>query len=99
MIEVLWHLNLHSSQLTIKTPILGFPGGSVVKNLPANVGDMGWISDPERFHMPWGNQAHVPQLLKPVCPRASATREVTTMGSPGTADREQPPLTIARGNL
>ena len=63
MIEVLWHLNLHSSQLTIKTPILGFPGGSVVKNLPANIGDMGWISDPERFHMPWGNQAQVSQLL------------------------------------
>ena len=25
-------------------PIQGFPGGSVVKNLPANVGDMGLIS-------------------------------------------------------
>ena len=30
-----------------------FPGGSVVKNLPANAGDMGVISGPGRFCMPW----------------------------------------------
>ena len=29
----------------------GFPGGSVVKNPPANVGDMDLIPDPERSHM------------------------------------------------
>ena len=29
-----------------------FPGGSVVKNLPANAGDMGSIPGPGRFHMP-----------------------------------------------
>ena len=29
----------------------GFPGGSVVKNPPANVGDMDSIPDPERSHM------------------------------------------------
>ena len=29
--------------LGINKMILGFPGGSVVKNLPANVGDMGLI--------------------------------------------------------
>ena len=28
-----------------------FPGGSVVKNLPANAGDMGSIPDPGSFHM------------------------------------------------
>ena len=27
---------------------LGFPGGSVVKNLPANTEDAGWISESER---------------------------------------------------
>ena len=27
-----------------------FPGGLVVKNLPANAGDMGSIPDPGRFH-------------------------------------------------
>ena len=32
-----------------------FPGGPVVKNPPANAGDMGSIPGPERFHMLWGN--------------------------------------------
>ena len=31
----------------------GFPGGTVVKNLPANAGDMGLISGPGRSHMLW----------------------------------------------
>ena len=29
-----------------------FPGGTVVKNLPANGSDMGLIPDSGRFHMP-----------------------------------------------
>ena len=33
----------------------GFPGGSVVKNPPANVGDGGLIPDLGRSHMPWSN--------------------------------------------
>ena len=41
----------------------GFPGGSEVKNLPANAGDVGLIPGPGRFHMSWSNKAHVPQLL------------------------------------
>ena len=32
-----------------------FPGGPVVKNLPANARDMGSIPGLEIFHMPWGN--------------------------------------------
>ena len=44
-------------------PMQGFPGGSVVKNLPANSGDMGSSPDPRRYHMPWSNEAHAPQLL------------------------------------
>ena len=32
-----------------------FPGGSVVKNLPAKAGDMGSIPGPGRFHMLRGN--------------------------------------------
>ena len=32
-----------------------FPCGSVVKNLPANVGDMDSIHDTGGFCMPWGN--------------------------------------------
>ena len=38
-----------------KTWYLGFPGGSVTKNLPANVGDLGLIPGLGRFHMPWSN--------------------------------------------
>ena len=33
----------------------GFSGGSVVKNLLANVGDTGSIPGPGRSHMPWSN--------------------------------------------
>ena len=32
-----------------------FPGGAVVKNPPANVGDTGSSPGPGRFHMPWSN--------------------------------------------
>ena len=41
----------------------GFPGGSVVKNLPANAGDMGLSPGLGRSHMPRSNQARAPQLL------------------------------------
>ena len=33
----------------------GFPGGSEVKNLPANAEDTGLIPGPERSHIPRGN--------------------------------------------
>ena len=32
-----------------------FPGGSVVKNLPAKAGDMGSIPNLGSSHMPWSN--------------------------------------------
>ena len=35
--------------------LLGFPGGAVVKNPPANEGDMGLSPDPGRSHMLWSN--------------------------------------------
>ena len=38
-------------------------GGPVVKNLPANAGDMGPIPSQGRFDMPQGSWAHEPQLL------------------------------------
>ena len=46
-----------------KSSFWGFPGGAVVKNPPANVGDMGSSPGPGRSHMPWSNQACAPQLL------------------------------------
>ena len=35
-----------------KKVTMGFPGGAVVKNLPANAGDMGSSPGPGRSHMP-----------------------------------------------
>ena len=43
----------------------GFPGGPVVKNLPANTGDTGSIPDPGRSHVLQSNEAHMPQVLSP----------------------------------
>jgi len=40
---------------SLKTKLLGFSGGSVVKNLPANTGDTGLIPDSGRSHMPRSN--------------------------------------------
>ena len=40
-----------------------FPKDWVVKNPPANAGDMGSYSGPERFHMLWSSWTHAPQLL------------------------------------
>ena len=34
---------------------LDFLGGSGIKNLPANAGDMGFIPGPGRSHLPWNN--------------------------------------------
>ena len=46
-----------------------FPGGPVVRSLPANAGDMGLIPGLGRFHMPQSNKACAPQLLS-LCSRA-----------------------------
>ena len=35
--------------------LLDFPGGTVVKNLPANAGDVGSSPGPGRSHMPRSN--------------------------------------------
>ena len=43
--------------------LLGFPGGAVVENLPANAGDMGSSPGLGRSHMPWSSWAREPQLL------------------------------------
>ena len=38
-----------------KKIVQGFPGGTVVKNLPANAGDTGSSPGPGRSHMPQSN--------------------------------------------
>ena len=51
----------------------GFPGGSVVKNLPANAGDMASIPGLGRSHLALSNQARGPQLLS-LCSTAQEPR-------------------------
>jgi len=41
--------------LCLKYLVWDFPGGPVVKNLPANGGDLDSIAAPGRFHMPKSN--------------------------------------------
>ena len=65
----------------------GFPGGSVVKNLPANAGDTGSVPGPGRSHMQQSNSAQAPwllglcsrawelQLWQPACPRVPAPQQ------------------------
>ena len=38
-----------------KMDFLDFPGGSGVKNLPADAGDTSWIPGLGRFRMLWGS--------------------------------------------
>ena len=40
-----------------------FPGGAMVKNLPANAGNTGSSPGPGRSHMPRSDWARAPQLL------------------------------------
>ena len=41
--------------MLLQSSVKGFPGGAVVKNLPAGAGDTGSIPGPGRFHMPRSN--------------------------------------------
>ena len=86
--------------------------GSVVKNLPANAGDMGSNHDLGRLHMLQDSQAHGhnywAQALEPGSHSSwslSALQSVlsnkrdSTMRSLLTATREQPPLAATRESL
>ena len=48
--DILWNELLYS--VTLKSVGLGFPGGAVVENLPANAGDTGLSPGLGRSHMP-----------------------------------------------
>ena len=62
----MWKIPVTSSQFCCepKTPLKtnkkilkGFPGGSVMENLPASAGDRGSILGPGRPHMLWSKHA------------------------------------------
>ena len=59
-------LNLRDKTIVwLRNQPLGSPGGTVVKNPPANARDTGSIPGPGKSHMPRNNEAHAPQLLSP----------------------------------
>ena len=63
--------NMTSGGFSLEVPQhLSFPGGSVVKNSPANARDKGSIPGPGRSHLPLSNWLHAPQLLSLVASRA-----------------------------
>ena len=73
--------------------ILGFPGGAVVENLPANAGDTGSSPGLGRSHIPRSNWAREPQLLSlrvwSLCP---ATGGAAIVRGPRTAMKSGPRL-------
>ena len=72
---------------------MGFPGGAVVENPPANAGDTGSSPGLGGSHMPRSNWAREPQLLDlrawSLC---SATREATIVRGPCTTMGSGPHL-------
>ena len=77
---------------------MGFPGGPVVKNPPANAGDTGSTPGLGRSHIPRANKpvrhSYWACALEPVlCNKRSHCNE-----KPSHCNREQPPLTKSRGN-
>ena len=70
---------------------MGFPGGAVVENPPANAGDTGSSPGPGKSHMPRSNQARVPQLLS----LHAATTEAHTPRA-CALQQEKPPQWEAR---
>lgn len=69
--------NFYTVSLKFKIQVPDFPGGSGSKNLTATAGDTGPVPDPGGSHVPWSNQAHAPQPLKPMRLIARAPHQET----------------------
>ena len=70
---------------------MGFPGGAVVENPPANAGDTGSSPGPGRSHVPRSGWAREPQLLSlRVWSLCSATREAAIVRGLRTAMKSGP---------
>ena len=50
-------------EILIERMKMGFPGGSVLKNLATKSGNVSSIPDLGRSHEPWSNEVHEPQQL------------------------------------
>ena len=78
-------------KLVVKIQNMGFPGGAVAENLPANAGDTGSNPGLGRSPMPQSNWAHELQLLSlRVWSLCSATREAAIVRGPHTAMKSGP---------
>ena len=64
----------------------------MVKNLPANAGDMGSIPEPGRSHMLWGRCARAPHLLSLCCRNPEATTTETMYHNYGNLSTLEPVL-------
>ena len=71
--------------------VWGFPGSLVVKNLPANTGDMGSTPGLGRAHMSWSGQADEPPRLKPVCLQPMLHNRRLVAGRSGAPQRRAVP--------
>ena len=69
-----------------------FPGGSVVKKLPASAGDAGSVPGPGRPHMLWSSSVHAPQLMT----LPSATREAATISPYNSEDPARPNINFKK---
>ena len=77
----------------VKEVGLGFPGGAVVENLPANAGDAGSSPGLGGSHIPRSNSAREPQLLSlRVWSLCSATGGAAIVRGPRTAMKGGPRL-------
>ena len=80
----------------LKCHLQDFPGCPVVKNLDTSAGDMGSVRGPGISHVPRGNWACAPQLLKLMLCSLCSQQEKPLQRSPYTATREEPSLTATR---
>ena len=72
---------------------MGFPGGAVVENPPANAGDTGSSPGLGGSHMPRSSWTREPQLLSlRVRSLCSTTREAAIVRGPRTAMKSGPHL-------
>ena len=77
----------------VKNDVLGFPGGAVVENPPANAGDAGSSPGLGGSHMPRSNWARKPQLLSlRVWSLCSAKKRGRDSERPTHRDEEWPRL-------
>ena len=72
---------------------MGFPGGAVVENLPANAGHTGLSPGLGRSHVPLSSSTREPQLLSlRVWGLCSPTREAAMVRGPCTVMKSGPRL-------